>query len=249
MKRIFVLEIILIMLFLTGCNYNERGTCIVFNEYNQLDNKMEQLYYLSQFEFKNKRYQVMTGAEADQLNIIETDENRDYKLVIVDSDNKVLSSMMTEKQYYIDALHVCTDIDGRVYILYSKWDSGWHGIYFPEFRSSHILEMDMENFKVKNQYDFGAEKMVLTVYDSYVYFVEDGRVYRSKIKKLSEKECMADLGYRGFPNPKLLRTFYFIIKSDGIEISVFVPDKKEDNNVSECIIADIKYTDEPIESE
>ena len=107
----------------------------------------------------------------------------------------------------------------------------------------------MDKFTVKKQYDFGAQVIVVSVYDGYVYFVEDGRVYRSKIEKLSEKECMADLGYRGIPNSNLLRSFGFIIKSDGIEIITFVPDEKKHGGPSKCILEDIKYTDEPIENE
>lgn len=248
MKRIFVLEIILIMLFLTGCN-NNTGTSFSFESYNQLENPLGKRQSNNEFTFEvdNKRYEVMNRYTAKYLKIAGWDKDNKYKLIIADSDRKEIFSMDTEKKYKIEAVRECTDTDGKVYIFYSKWDNHTKNLYLDDLISTHILEMDMKELKVNKQYDFGPEVLVLTVHDGYLYSVEYGTIYRSKIEDLTKKEYVADLGYRGIPRKLLYKELKFDITDEGIDVRAIIPNINSSTKYSEGLIENIKYADLPAE--
>ncbi|TCL60990.1 hypothetical protein EDD76_10187 [Kineothrix alysoides] len=246
-RKFFPIITIFIMLFLAGCGMRT-GTLIYFESYNELEHPAgPSLGGDYTFEVDNKRYEVMNGYTAEQLQIIDRNEDTRYKLIMLDSDRKEIFSLITEKEYEVKAVRECTDTDGKVYILYSKWDTDIGNLYVDELKSSHILEMDMDRFKVKKQYDFGVQVIVLTVNNGYVYTMEDGRVYRKLIDETGNKECMVDLGFRGVPKEEELGSLTFNIKNDGIEVRAHIPDDTSISKYTEEILADIKYPDKPIE--
>ncbi|TCL60988.1 hypothetical protein EDD76_10185 [Kineothrix alysoides] len=191
-KKLALSLMILFEVLFSGCA-DKNATSIHFKSYNKLENSKGSTRggdYT--FEVENKRYEVMDGYTAEYLQIAGEDEDNGYKLIMVDSVRKEIFSLLTEKEYKVEAVRECTDTDGKVYILYSKWDTDIGNLFLEDLKSTHILEMDMNRFKVKNQYDFGAQILVLTVNKGYVYTMEDGRVYRKLINEMSHKECMAD---------------------------------------------------------
>jgi hypothetical protein len=247
-KKLALNLIILFALLLSGCA-DKNATNIYFESYNKLENSKGSTRgddYI--FEVENKRYQVMNGYTADQLQIIDGDEDTRYKLIMVDSNRKIIFSLITEKEYEVEAVRECTDTDGKVYILYSKWDTMIGNLFLEDLKSTHILEMDMDRFKVKKQYDFGAHVIVLTVHKGYVYTMEDGRIYRKLINETGNKECMADLGFRGVPDVEEIGSLTFIIEPDGIKVTAFVPDEENEYRRKKVELSDIKYTDKPMES-
>ena len=201
------------------------------------------------FQVDGKRYEVMSGLIARSLRLVNDDEMPGYQLLVFDEERNLVLSTSTERGHSMDPIRAYVDIDGKVYIVFSNWDTGLGTRYLDELMSSHILEINMENFTVENRYDFGAGILALTVHDGYVYTLEDGRIYRSKTDNLEEKECMADLGYRGIPNGKKIEDLNFNVKIDGVEVMGYIPDDETLIGVREETLAYIKYTDEPIEDE
>jgi hypothetical protein len=247
-KRLALSFMILLAVLFSGCA-DKKATRIYFESYNKLENSKGSTQgdeYI--FEVDNKRYQVMNGYMAYQFQIIDMDEDNGYKLIMADSDRKEIFSLLTEKEYEVGAVRACTDTDGKVYILYSKWDTMIGNLFLEDLKSTQILEMDMDRFKVKNQYDFGAQVVVLIVNNGYVYTMEDGRIYRKLINETGNKECMADLGFRGVPDVEEIGSLTFIIEPDGIKVTAFVPDEENEYRRKKVELSDIKYTDKPTES-
>ncbi|TCL60983.1 hypothetical protein EDD76_10180 [Kineothrix alysoides] len=249
MKKILVLSfMILFAVLFSGCGDKE-ATLIYFKSYNQLENSKGSAQgddYI--FEVENKRYQVMNGYTAHQLQIIGKDVDNGYKLIMADSDKKVIFSLITEKEYEVTAVRECTDTDGKVYILYSKWDTMIGNLFLEDLKSTQILEMDMDNFKVKKQYDFGAQVLVLTVNEGYVYTMEDGRIYRKLINETGNKDCMADLGFRGVPDVEEIGTLIFSTELDGIRVTAIIKDEESEYGRSKVELSNMKYTDKSMES-
>lgn len=247
MKKIelFVI-IILVATFVSGCG-GKRLTVVYFEPYNDL----EEQHSGADFKFKanEQTYMVMTGNEAASNKIIESDENSSYKVIMTDSGNNIVFSLSTEKDYDVDSPRECTDTDGKVYIFYSKWKSmlGRGASYIEDLKSTHILEMDMDNMEVKKQYDYGESIVVISVHDGYVYTMEGGLVYRALLERPEDKECMADLGFRGMPDFDIIRWLGFCTKINGIQVIATTPDKEAEYGYRDIVLADIKYTDEPIE--
>ncbi|TCL60985.1 hypothetical protein EDD76_10182 [Kineothrix alysoides] len=249
MKKILALSLmILFVVLFSGCG-DKRATLIYFESYNKLENsKGSTLGGDYTFEVDNQRYQVMNGYTADQLQVLDGDEDIRYKLIMLDSDRKIIFSLITEKEYEVKAVREFTDTDGKVYILYSKWDTMIGNLFLEDLKSTHILEMDMDSFKVKKKYDFGAQVIVLTVNEGYVYTMEDGRVYRKLINETGNKECMADLGFRGIPDVAKFVSMTFITEVDGIKVIADVRDEENKHDFKNVELSDIKYTDKPMES-
>jgi hypothetical protein len=247
-KRLALSFMILLAVLFSGCA-DKNATSIHFESYNQLENpEGPNLGGDYTFEVENKRYEVMNGYTAEQLQVIDRDEDTRYKLIMLDSERKIIFSFITEKEYEVKAVRECTDTDDKVYILYSKWDTDIGNLFLEDLKSTQILEMDMDRFKVKNQYDFGAQVVVLIVNNGYVYTMEDGRIYRKLINETGNKECMADLGFRGVPDVEEIGSLTFIIEPDGIKITAFVPDEENEYRRKKVEWSDIKYTDKPMES-
>ena len=249
-RRILISFIFLFTLLLSGCA-DKNLTVVHFESYNQLENP-KGVYRSGDeftFEINQQRYEVMDGYAAEYLRLIKEDEDNRYKLVMVNSKRNVVFSMITEKNCVSEAVRECTDTDGKVYILYSKWDSAIGNLFLEDLKSTHILKMDMINYTVTKQYDFGKSIVVITIHDGYVYTMEDGRVYRELLGQTGSKECMADLGFRGMPNFKEIKYLTFSTLEDGIEIIASLPDDESNYGYRDVVSADIKYTDSPIESE
>jgi hypothetical protein len=249
MKKRLVLSLMILFAVLFSACGDKEDTLIYFESYNQLENP-EGLNLGGDYTFEvdNKRYEVMDGYTARQLQIIDKDEDNGYKLIMVDSERKIIFSLITEKEYEVEAVRECTDTDGKVYILYSKWDTMIGNLFLEDLKRTHILEMDMDRFKVKKQYDFGSQVLVLTVNNGYVYTMEDGRIYRKLINETGNKECMADLGFRGVPDVEEIGTLIFSTELDGIKVTAFVKDEEKKYIRKEVELSNIKYMDKPMES-
>ncbi len=263
-KKLIICSMILLTLLLSGCGDNDL-TFIYFESYNQLENPVGEYQSGGEYTFEanNKRYEVMDGYTASELQIIGKDEDNIYKLIMTDSERNIIFSMITEKEcetlyrvgetientYKLEAVRGCTDTDGKMYILYSKYDTIKASMHIKKLKSTHILEMDMENYKVAKKYSFGESIVVLTVHDGYVYTIEDGRIYRELLGQTENKECMADLGFRGTLKVKKIKYLTFSIKMDGIEVVASVPDDESEYGYRDIVLSDMKYTDQPIESE
>jgi hypothetical protein len=249
MKKNLALSLMILFVALfSGCGDKE-ATLIYFESYNQLENPAgPNLGGDYTFEVENKRYEVMDGYTADQLQVLDGDEDIRYKLIMLDSDRKIIFSLLTEKEYEVEAVRACTDTDGKVYILYSKWDTMIGNLFPEDLKSTHILEMDMDRFKVKKQYDFGVQVLVLTINNGYVYTMEDGRIYRKLINETGNKDCMADLGFRGIPDVEEIITLVFEIEQDGIKVIADAHDEETKYGFKNIELSDIKYTDKPMES-
>ena len=249
-RRILISFIFLFTLLLSGCA-DKNLTVVHFESYNQLENP-KGVYRSGDeftFEINQQRYEVMDGYAAEYLRLIKEDEDNRYKLVMVNSKRNVVFSMITEKNCVSEAVRECTDTDGKVYILYSKWDSAIGNLFLEDLKSTHILKMDMINYTVTKQYDFGESVVVLTVHDGYVYTMEDGRVYRELLGETGNKECMADLGFRGMPNVEQFAGLTFRTEADGIKIIAGVKDEEKGYGYKSYQLAYVKHTDSPIESE
>ncbi|TCL60991.1 hypothetical protein EDD76_10188 [Kineothrix alysoides] len=247
-KKLALSFMILFVVLFSGCG-DKKETRIYFESYNKLENSMGSTRgddYT--FEVDNKRYEVMNGYTAEHLQIIDKDENNGYKLIMADSDSKEIFSVTTEKEYEVKAVRECTDTDGKVYILYSKWDTMNGKLSLKDLKSTQILEMDMNRFNVKKQHDFGVLAVVLTVNNGYVYTMEDGRVYRKLINETGNRECMADLGFRGVPDGEEIAKLIFRTEPDGIKVIAAVPVKVIHFINKKVVLSDIKYTDKPMES-
>lgn len=264
MKKLIVSIILLCTMGLSGCG-DKQLTLIYFTDYNQLENPEGKYRSGDEFTFQvnGKRYEVMDGYAAEYLRIIKENEDNVYKLIMADSSRRVVFSMVTKKEgrtvekdgkniegpYEIEAVRECTDIDDKIYILYSKYDTMIGNLFIEDLKSTHILEMDMDNYIVKQQYDFGKSVVVLTIHDGYVYTMEAGKVYRELLGQTGNKECMADLGFRGMPDIKEIDGLTFSTEVDGIKVIATVPDDQNEYIYKNIVLADIKYTDSPIESE
>ena len=252
-KKLVIVPLLItvcMFVFLTGCFVikREHKTLINFKSYNQLEMQPGQEFsedFLC--EIDGKRYEVMDGYAAKHFQIIEDSEDNQYKLLLVDSDRKELFTIMTERNYEIEAVRECTDTDGEVYLFYSKWNTEIGNLFLDELQSSHILQMNMENYTLQQEYVFPEEVIVLTIHDGYVYTVEDGRIYRSLLQDGTDKECMADLGYRGIPKEKDIGTISFCTEKDGIVVEIWIPDENNEYVKKKVIAADFKYTDPPME--
>ncbi|TCL60987.1 hypothetical protein EDD76_10184 [Kineothrix alysoides] len=249
MKKNLALSLMILFALLFSSCADKNETLIYFESYNQLENPAGPTWGGDfTFEVENKRYEVMDGYTAEHLQIMDKDEDTRYKLIMVDSDRKVIFSRITEREYEVKAVREYTDTDGKVYILYSKWDTMIGNLFLEDLKSTQILEMDMDRFKVKKQYDFGAQILVLTVNKGYVYTMEDGRIYRKLINETGNKECMADLGFRGVPNIEKIGTLVFEIEPDGIKVIADAHDEETKYGFKNIELSDIKYTDKPMES-
>ncbi|WP_132038477.1 hypothetical protein [Kineothrix alysoides] len=250
MKKNLALSLMILFVALfSGCA-DKNETLIYLESYNELEHPTgPSLGGDFTFEVENKRYEVMNGYTAEQLQVIDRDEDTRYKLVMLDSERKIIFSLITEKEYEVKAVREFTDTDGKVYILYSKWDTMIGNLFLENLKSTHILEMDMDRFKVKKQYDLGAQVIVLTVNNGYVYTMEDGRLYRKLINETGNKECVADLGFRGVPNIEEIDSLIFEVEPDGIKVTAVVPDEETKYSFKNIELSDIKYADKPMESE
>ncbi|TCL60984.1 hypothetical protein EDD76_10181 [Kineothrix alysoides] len=247
-KKLALNLMVLFVVLFSGCA-DKNETLIYFISYNQLENPAgPNLGGDYTFEVENKRYEVMDGYTAEHLQITDDDEDNRYKLIMADSDRKEIFSLITEKEYKVEAVRECTDTDGKVYILYSKWDTDIGNLFLEDLKSTHILEMDMDCFKVKKQYDFGAQVLVLTINNGYVYTMEDGRIYRKLINETGNKECMADLGFIGVPNIEEFYKLIFRTEPDGIKVIAVVPDEESEYGINKVELSNIKYTDKSMES-
>ena len=255
--------ILLFIILLSGCG-GKNLTPIYFESYNQLENPIGEYQSGGEytFEVNHKRYDVMDGYAAEEIRIIGEDEDNIYKLIMTDSERNIIFSMITEKEcetfyrdgktientYKIEAVRGCTDTDGKVYIQYSKYDTIIGSMHIEKLKSTHILEMDMENYKVKQKYNFGESIVVLTVHDGYVYTMEDGRIYRELLGETGNQECMADLGFQGTPNIKIFKALRFKIELDGIKVIATIPDDEIKYRHEQVVLSDMKYTEQPIEN-
>ena len=249
-RRILISFIFLFTLLLSGCA-DKNLTVVHFESYNQLENP-KGVYRSGDeftFEINQQRYEVMDGYAAEYLRLIKEDEDNRYKLVMVNSKRNVVFSMITEKNCVSEAVRECTDTDGKVYILYSKWDSAIGNLFLEDLKSTHILKMDMINYTVTKQYDFGESIVVITIHDGYVYTMEDGRVYRELLGQTGSKECMADLGFRGMPNIEEFASLTFSTEVDCLKVIATIIEDSEEYSYKDVTLADVKYTDSPIESE
>ena len=243
--KILVPGFVITILCLTGCltARDKTGTMIRFESYNQLENPPGKSSGDDfTFDYNGQRYEVMNGYTANYLQIIEKSEDNRYKLVMADSNREKLFSIITEKEYEVEAVRECTDTDGTVYLFYSKWDAEIRNLFLDDLISSHILQMNMDNYTLQQEYVFPEEVIVLTVHDGYVYTVEDGRIYRSLLPDGTDKECMADLGYRGIPKEEVIDSVRFCTEAEGIVVKMWRTD--EDREIT---AADFKYTDPPME--
>ena len=264
MKKRIISLIFLFMILLYGCG-DKNFTHIVFESYNELED-FEYEYHSRDkynFEVNQQRYKIMHGSLAEQITIIRKDENNKDKLILMGTNNKILSTIMTEieyttfkhlgktikREYGTESIRECTDIDGKIYILYSKYDTDIGNLFLEELKSTHILEMDMDNYTVTKQYDFGESVAVITIHDGFVYTMEDGRVYRELLGQTGSKECMADLGFRGMPDVEQFAGLTFRTEADGIKIIAEVKDEEKGYGYKSYELVHVKYTDSPIESE
>ena len=243
MKKFVILGLLIMVLSHVGGCRDGSGMQIDFESYNELENPLgENGSGIFPFEMEHERYELLNGHYAEIFGAIEEGENNRYKLVLVDSDRQELFTTITEKQYQLKAIRECTDIDGTMYLLYSKWDPTVQCLYLDDLKSTHILQMDMNNYTMQQEYIFPKEVIVLSIYDGYVYTIENGRIYRSLLQDGTDKECMADLGYRGIPTKEKIDTAFFYTKADGIVVKMWRTGEGE-----EIIAADFKYTDSPME--
>ena len=264
MKKWIVSFILIFTVFMCGCG-EKQLTLINFESYNQLENPEGEYHSGDEyiFEVNQQRYKIMHGYLAERLNIIGEDEDNQDKLILTYSNRKALSTIMTEKEYEAytkegkplkkeydtESIRECTDTDGKVYILYSKYDTAIGNLFLEDLKSTHILKMDMINYTVTKQYDFGESIAVITIHDGYVYTMEDGRVYRELLGETGNKECMADLGFRGMPNVEQFAGLTFRTEADGIKIIAGVKDEEKGYGYKSYQLAYVKHTDSPIESE
>ena len=249
-KRKYMFSFMLVLaILLSGCG-DKNLTLLYFESYDELQNPKEDYHSGDEyiFEVDGKRYKVMHGYLAEQLKLIEEKEDNRYKILITDGDLNQLFSMITKREYAIEAIRECSDTNGKVYILYSNWDSDIGNLFLEELKSTHVLELDMQQMEIKKEYEFGESILVLSIHDGYAYTMEDGRVYRELLDKSGKKECMADLGFRGMPDIIEMEKLSFYKEAYGIKIVKAVRDK-ENYSFRNVIIADIKYTDEPIETD
>ena len=263
-KGILISFVFLFTLLLYGCA-DKNLTLLYFESYNELEDFAYEYHSGDDYNFEvnQQRYKVMHGYLAERTTIIGEDENNKDKLILTDSNNKILSTIMTEieyttfkhlgetikREYDTESIRECTDTDGKVYILYSKYDTAIGNLFLEDLKSTHILKMDMINYTVTKQYDFGESVVVLTVHDGYVYTMEDGRVYRELLGETGNKECMADLGFRGMPNVEQFAGLTFRTEADGIKIIAEVKDEEKGYGYKSYELVHVKYTDSPIESE
>ena len=264
MKKLIISLILLSTVLISGCG-DKNLTLINFTSYNQLENPIGEYQSGDEyiFEVNQQRYKVMHGYLAEHLQIIGEDNDNKYKLILVDSNRKKLCTINTEKEYEtlmrdgktnekeydIESIRECTDTDGNVYILYSEYDTLIGNMFIEDLKSTHILEMDMDKYKVKQEYVFGESIVVLTVHDGYVYTMEDGRIYRELLGETGKQEYMADLGFRGTPNVSKIDIITFRTKTDGIKVTASIPDDKNKYSFKSVELLYMKYIDQPIESE
>ena len=263
-RRILISFIFLFTLLLSGCA-DKNLTVVHFESYNELEDFENEYHSVDDYNFEvdQQRYKIMRGYLAERLNIIGEDEDNQYKLILTYPNRKVLSTIMTQseyttfqkdgktikREYSIEAIRECTDTDKTVYILYSKWDTTIGNLFLEDLKSTHILKMDMINYTVTQEYDFGESIVVITIHDGYVYTMEDGRVYRELLGQTGSKECMADLGFRGMPNIEEFASLTFSTEVDCLKVIATIIEDSEEYSYKDVTLADVKYTDSPIESE
>ena len=243
MKKIILVTIMMTILFRVGGCTDARGTEINFESYIQESNPPgESEGDDFTFTADGTRYEVMNGYTADNLDIIERSEDNQHKLVMAGPDREVIFMGVSDEENGIEAVRACVDTDGKVYLFYSNWYKELRNLFLDDLTSSHILQMNMDDYTVQNEYNFPQEILVLTVRDGYVYTVENGRIYRSVLLDGSNRECLADLGYRGIPDREKMTDINFYIEIDGIAVKMWKTGEEE-----EIIAADFKYTDPPME--
>lgn len=249
MKLKYCSLLICIMLLLTSCG-EKLETTIYFFCSNEIDHLQDVVIpEVFPFEANHQKYEVMSDWSAENIRDIGDQENDGTWLYMLDEQQNIVFTYDTGETYPLYSIHANEDIDGKVYIMYYPLCSDGVGIsYYEDYVSSHILELDIKSFEVKNKYDFEKGTMVITVQNGYAFFIEDGRVYRMLLSGDGEKECMADLGYRGLPQNKDVSDIYVYVEENYIKVTgcqILLDYRGKTNRFSKSFM----YTDSPIESE
>lgn len=249
-KRTFFFCIAILMITLSGCAHKIL-TDIYFESYNELEDTQESIYERYGFVFSayGRRYKILTGDDAEHLKYTDEDKQNQYKIMIANEAKEIIFSLDTDSEYSINGIRECTDSDGKIYVMYSKYDASFSSMYIDELKSTYVLEMfiDKNTVNIKKQYYFGPAIVVITIRNGYIYTMEDGRIYRKMLDGTGKKECMADLGFRGMPDPQIITELYFQTGTSGIEVNANYLINKEEYTIINKVIADVGYKDQPIE--